>query len=253
MNQSEVMYKKYKMPAPQQRQTAHKIWISDLVNAQFVKQEGEWDPNYLQVKDLKISRVNVVANIVLTYKNEDGSYITLTIDDGSNQIQIKAWREDTKLIQEMNIGDTILVIGRVREYNNQIYITPEIVKKLDNPSWLKVRKIELTNLYGEPEVKPSPPPVQTQTQEIPPQEAVQSAPPPVEEIISGSESKGVSETSRQKILTLIEKHSTSEDGVEMNLIVQESQLSEEEAEAVMQDLMKEGEIFSPRPGFLKSI
>lgn len=236
-------------PQQQQRQTAHKLWIANLINSQFIKQEGEWEPNYIQINNLKISRVNIVANIVLTYNNEDNSYITLTIDDGSAQIQIKAWREDTAILKDLKIGDTILVIGRVREYNNQTYLTPEIIKKLDNPSWLKVRKLELTKLYGKPEVVQQP----QQTQIQPP---IQNTQPQIQEqqvTEEKVESTPVTETSRQKILSLIEKHSTSEDGAEMTKLIDESGLSEEEAEAIMQDLMKEGEIFSPKPGFLKSI
>ena len=58
---------------------------------------------------------------------------------------------------------------------------------------------------------------------------------------------------KNDILSLIEKHSTAENGAEISLLIQESGMAEEEAESVMQELMKEGEIFAPKPGFLKSI
>ena len=251
----------------QQRQTAYKIWISDLINSEYIKQEGEWDPNYIQIRDLNVARVNLVANVVLTYSNEDGTYITLTIDDGSGQIQIKAWRDDTILVKDFKIGDTILVIGRIREYNSQIYLTPEIIRKLENPLWLKVRKLELTKLYGEPtrvqssapQQQTNPPQKTTPQQESTvvqqPTEQPQQTPAIEEQVVEEtiSSNQSTSESSRQKIMDLIEKNSTNENGVEMAMVIEQSGLSEEEAEKIMQDLMKEGEIFSPKPGFLKSI
>ena len=75
----------------QLRQTAYKVWISDLINKQVQKEEGEWSPSYIIVDNKRVSRVNIIANVVMKYKAEDGGYSTLTIDDSSSDIQIKAW------------------------------------------------------------------------------------------------------------------------------------------------------------------
>jgi len=47
-----------------QRQTAFKIWLSELDDSVFVKSSKEFEPSYFLVKDKKISRVNVIATIV---------------------------------------------------------------------------------------------------------------------------------------------------------------------------------------------
>ncbi len=221
------------MEPQQQRQTAYKIWISDLINGTFQKQAGEWEPNYIQIKDLKVSRVNILATVVNAYKSEDGNYSTLTLDDGSGQIQIKAWREDVARVGNITIGNTVTVIGRVREYNNEKYLLPEIIKLLDNPSWIKVRKLELTQLYGQPSQQVTETPV-THSREI------TEHPVPV------------SENSRQKILNLIEKNST-EEGADITSVILASGVSEEEAESIINELISEGEAYQPKPGKVKII
>ena len=37
----------------------------------YVKQEGEWDPNYLFVKDTKVSRVQLVGTVVDQFQNPE--------------------------------------------------------------------------------------------------------------------------------------------------------------------------------------
>ena len=49
-------------------------------------------------------------------------------------------------------GDTILIIGLLRSYNQEMYILPEIVRKQD-PKYLLVRKLEIDSL-GPKNVRP---------------------------------------------------------------------------------------------------
>jgi len=224
---------------PQQtRQTAFKVWISDLVNNHITKQEGEWEPSYVLIKDKKISRVNLIANVVMKYNNEEKTYSNITLDDGSSQIRIKVWREDTKLLENLEIGDIVLVIGKPREYNSEIYIAPEIIKKIENPSWMKVRKSELEKEYGKPtETKKELPPEQPSSSLIVKEEKIVDTP---------------TESDRQKILNLIEKNTTDE-GAELTKIFEESNLDEQRINQLIQDLIREGEVFEQKPGKLRII
>lgn len=226
----------------QLRQTAYKVWISDLINKQVQKEEGEWSPSYILIDNKRVSRVNIIANVVMKYKAEDGGYSTLTVDDSSSDIQVKAWKEDATLMEDIGIGATVLLIGKVREYNSQIYLIPEIIKPLNNSKWVELRKKELARLYGEREVK------------------LQETPKPEEkkgETISLDEVK-VEEVSmsgnsdRQKILNIIESLDKTE-GSDLMEVIQESKLDEEVANALIQELLKEGEIFEIKSGKLKII
>jgi RPA family protein len=240
------------MAESQIRQTAYKVWIADLANGEYINPGGEWVPNYVQVNDKKVSRVNIIANSIAKFQNEEGTYISLTLDDGSDNITLKVWNEDTKILEDIGIGDMILTIARVRQYNNQIYLVPEIVKKLEKPDWMILRKKELMEEYGERvqaetvQEKPEEEPIITQ------QQATQQPVIQEETIQEETVEDNSSENERQTILNLIAKTDTGE-GVEITQIATESNLDEQTTNSLIQDLLKEGEIFEIKPGKIKLI
>ncbi|MBT3416503.1 hypothetical protein HN706_02345 [Candidatus Woesearchaeota archaeon] len=230
------------MADSQIRQTAYKVWISDLINGEFVKPEGEWTPSYIQVRDNKVSRANIIANVIMNYKNDESTYVSLTLDDGSDNISLKAWNEDTKILEDIQIGDTILVIARAREYNGATYLVPEIVRKLDKPEWIKLRKLELTKIYGEREENSEKPIQETKEENTVPK--IEE-----EELVTDDPGNGAD---RQKILDIIAKIDTG-DGAETTEIVSKVGIGEGETNKLIQDLLKEGEIFEIKAGRLKLI
>lgn len=106
--------------------------------------ESELDSNHILFNSKKISRIYIIATVIQKFENDDNSYAAITIDDGSSDIRLKSWKDDTKLINNFMVGDLVLVIGRVRKYEDEIYISPEIVKKID-PNWELVHKLTLSN------------------------------------------------------------------------------------------------------------
>jgi len=228
------------MENQQIRQIAYKVRIFDLVNGEYVQKSGEWEPNYVSIGDKNISRVNIIANIITTYISEDGTYATITIDDGSGNIQVKSWKDDVKILEKVEVGDFILLVGKVKEYNGEKYIVPEIVKKLDNHEWLSFRKKELTKLYGEKSVEVK--------QEKPAETIVEDQQIVVQEesVIDDSSSEG----DRQKILNIIEKLSSVEGANKLD-IIKESDVGEDKANEIIHGLLRDGEIFEIKPGKVK--
>ena len=66
------------------RQTAYKVRIKDLFSGTYAKEEGEFGINYVLFKNKKISRVNIIANVIEKYENEDKSYGVIDFDDCFN-------------------------------------------------------------------------------------------------------------------------------------------------------------------------
>lgn len=127
------------MEGLQKRQTAYKVSIATITKGKYVKNTG-WEPNYLEIGREKISRVNIIG--VAVGISQNGSYETLYLDDGSGKISIKSF-ENPSLFLKNQIGDILMVIGKPREFNNEIYLIPEIVKKINNKKWIDVRLLEL--------------------------------------------------------------------------------------------------------------
>ena len=206
------------MPEPQfKRNIAFKYRIGDLLIGKPVFDNERF--SFLELGDKKIIRVNVVGNIVDRYDAEgERRYSFLTLDDGSGQIKLKAFQDDVERIKGANQGQTVVVIGVLRNFNNETYISPEIVKEL-NPKYLLVRKLELEK------------------------ERSMRTPAPVkkQEIVA----------IKDKILEKI-KSSEEEGGVEVDRIIMELRdTSPEMINTEIKKLLEEGIIFEPRPGKLR--
>lgn len=217
------------------RNTAYKAWIADLINGKYSKGLEQFDSGYVEIKGKKISRVNLIGGII--DKTPGSNYIALSLDDGSGLIKLKTWNENTNIFLDVNIGDLVLVIGKVKEYNNYIHINPEIIRILDNPLWFKVRKLELTKMYGEPQRR--------EIQNLDEEKNI------VKEnfMMKIIEEKVEKTNTREKILSLIESLDTGE-GANFDDIIISSKLGEE-ARSIINDLVKEGEIFELNTGKLR--
>jgi len=121
----------------QKRLIAYKIKISHILNANFEK--NEFSVGFIKVNNVNISRVNIIGTIVYKSVQENGA--SVVIDDNTGKILLRSF-DAFNLFSKIDVGDMTLVIGRLRDFNNEKYIVPEILKKTDL-EWFNVRKAEL--------------------------------------------------------------------------------------------------------------
>lgn len=217
----------------QQRRTAYKVWIYDLYNSEYVEQLGEFESNYIQIKNKQVSRVSIVATVVNKYANEANTYAAITLDDSSDTIRVKAWNEDIQILKDLKKGQIIHIIGRIRKQQDELYIVPEIIKIVDDPNIELLRKAELIKEYGvKQDLRIEPRQIAQEITEIQPQSPTESA--------------------RQELLNIVERLDCDE-GVSITIIVNEASHSEDEVEKALKELIKDGEIFEPKPGKVKII
>jgi len=210
------------------RQTAFKVRLSDVLSGKFIKQEGMKPSYVLSDSGQKIARVNIIGTVIDKFLSEDGNYSTLTVDDDTDAIRLKAFGEDVSKLEPFNAGDIVTVIGRVREYSDEIYILPEIVKKVDDANYILLRKLDI--LKGILKQKKTP------KEEV--------APTPAE---ADSE-----KSYKAIVLDTLNTNDTGE-GVELKLLMSKSQLSEEVFEEAINELLSDGICFEPKPGVLKRV
>ena len=206
------------MPEQQfKRNIAYKLRIGELLIGKQIFDAERF--TFLELGNKKIKRANVVGNIVDKYEREgEKQYLSLTLDDGSGQIKLKAFGDDVSKFKEVNQGDTVVIIGSLRSWNNELYILPEIIKHQD-PKYLLVRKLELEKQRSE------------------------NIPTPVE--------KEKIVAVKDKILELI-KNSEDDGGIEVDKII--LQLRDSSPDIINQEikkLLEEGIIFEPRPGKMR--
>lgn len=208
------------------RHVAKKINISSILNGSYIKEEGD-KPNHLILSNgVSISRVNVMGVVLSKSEKEGTDYSSVIIDDGTNNIPIRSFEKNKKM-GSLVIGDVIMLIGKIREYGNERYVLPEIIRNVNDYNWIEVRKLELNhNLIIKKE---------EEIYDIK-KENIENA------------SEGVLESSSQVVFELI-KYLDNGNGVDVEDVVNGSKV--DNTEKIISDLLREGDVFELKPGRLK--
>lgn len=198
----------------QKRHVAYKVKISDILNSNFAK--DELSAGYVKLNNIDVSRVNIIGTLV--YKAEQEGYASTVIDDGTGRILLRSF-ENVSIFSKIDVSDIVLVVGRIREFNNEKYLIPEILKKI-NIEWLNIRKLELMKN---------------------------------DNVVNGRfTSKGVSEEVSADInedVFLLIKKLDNGDGVSIEDLIKSS--NNDRVESIINRLLESGDIFEIKPGKLK--
>ncbi|MBU0898826.1 MAG: hypothetical protein KKB03_01500 [Nanoarchaeota archaeon] len=207
-----------------QRMTAIKMNISDIVNGQWVKKEG-FEPSFVVTSSgEEISRTRFLGTVVGKFVAEDGNFASITIDDSTDTIRAKTFKT-AKPIDTVEIGDVIDMIGKIREYNAEIYMIPEIVKKIIDPNLELLHRLEINKRSKKPKN----------------QRTGQSI---IEEKIEDRD------ILRKNIISFM---STNDDGVTYGSVIENISAPEKDVESIINDLLAEGICYEPTPGKIKKI
>ncbi len=216
---------------PIKRQVAVKVNIKAIANGRYVKEEG-WQPNYIESPDgSKISRVNVIGTVVLKSDEETFNYKSFIIDDGTGKISVRSFEKDVKF--EFDIGDVVLIIGRPREFNNEKYFIPEIIKKIHNPKWIELRNLELKGKFDSP--------VESKTSD----RLEETNKPPINE----ADDKEIAEESDSDIIYNLIKKMDKGEGVPIDDIIKDSKIWN--TEKILNSFLESGNIFEVKSGVVK--
>jgi uncharacterized protein len=197
------------MPDEFKRHIAYKLRISDVLKGNPIFDQDKF--KHIETQNKTVSRVNLIANITEKYiQDDEKKFASITIDDASGQIKLKAFGEDINKLKDLEQGQTIMTIGLVREWKNELYIIPEIIKQ-KTPEYLLVRKLE--SEISSPKTLSS-----EQTNEL-----------------------------KDKIITII-KREEQNNGADIDAITSELQSQKDTINPEIKKLLEEGIIYEPRPG-----
>ncbi len=196
------------------RSHAVKLRIATILNA-IEEYDPEKEFSYLVAEQQRVFRVSVVA--VLVAKETQGAIMRLLLDDGSGKITAYFFEENA-LASRVRVGEVLYVIGKTRRYNEERYLSPEVVRVVD-PLWLKVRALELPSSTLTP-----------QTAGIVSEEVVMPDLP------------------RAKISSLIRTLDHG-DGAPLEEVLAQSELKD--SEKWIEKMLQEGNIFQNSPGKIK--
>lgn len=215
------------------REAARKILLRHLFDGKMIQEGGT---SWLILPTLeKVSRVNVMGTILA--KEKVGNITNILIDDGTGQVPLRFF-EALAFLEEIQVGQAILILGKPRTYNQEMYLSPEIVKKV-LPAWLQVRKKELEREYR----KLSPEP----TEEMSPTRQPEEGKVIITEQMVAPAEQAVEDLSLplEKVVRLIRELDQGT-GAFIEELLQKSSLPE--TELLVKKLLERGEIFQNTPG-----
>jgi hypothetical protein len=226
----------------QKRQIAWKVRINELLDGEYIKEEGEWQPNYILHNTKKIARANILGVVI---GKEDSQFGSLRIDDGSGQIVVRSF-ENNPGLQSSQTGSLVLVVGRPREYLQERYLVAEIVRELNDKTWFEIRKKETNGQAPTsteapatvPVVETGPAPTPASSAASSPATSPQPAPTP----------PATTEVDPEVICTLI-KEKDDGSGADLQEIVEH--LQRPDAEDIVKRMLAQGDLFEVQPGKIK--
>lgn len=240
----------------QKRQIARIVRISDLVSGEYVQQSG-WLPNFVRtINGVEASRVNIIGILTDISPSEIIPFVateqfSAMIDDGSAKMQLRSF-EPITFAEELTVGMPVVVIARPKKYSGELFLVPEIIRKLSDKKLLEVRKIILDGqdknrktVKQDVESKKTEPVKSTKT--------IEEKKIVVEEAEDDSASEKADVTKPSENVLDIINRLDSGNGVSMQLVIAELKVVRPEinGEQRIQALLMSGDIFEMKPGIIK--
>ncbi len=242
---------------PMQRQTAIRARIVDIVSGEFVKKEG-MEPSYVVTPGKEnISRAKIVGTIVGKFDSDDGNFSSVTIDDATATMRAKLWKE-VDLLKNAKEGQLVSLVGKVREYEGEIYMVPEILTQVspDEETLARLEVLRKMKTRVSPtaasaprqEARPPAPKAAPEAEEAPsthPEEEDSGNAQPLQ--TAGSQADV---HPRKKVMDIIEENP---DGIKYSDLARQAGIPEDVLENVINELLGEGVCYEPLPGKIKKI
>lgn len=206
-----------------ERMVAQKVKIAELNGGEWVKNEG-MEPSYVVIKrGEKVGRARILATVVSKFVSENKEFASVTLDDGSGTIRAKSFKT-IKPLEKLEEGNVVDAIGKVREYNGEVYVVSETIRKIDDPGMETLRMLELEKLSR------------------------QAAGRPKETLLEKLPAKAPD--LRSRVMELLK---SNREGLDYSSLIGQLKVSENEVEPVINDLLAEGVCYEPTPGKIRKI
>ncbi|MBU5537540.1 MAG: OB-fold nucleic acid binding domain-containing protein [Candidatus Aenigmatarchaeota archaeon] len=239
------------MPA---RLPAKKVRIADLLNGKFFYgSKEEMKPSYVITPfGEKVSRVNLIGTVIDKFLSEDGNYSVVTIDDGTEAIRVKSF--EGLPFERVELGDLVRVIGKLKEYNGELYISHEIVEKINDVNFELLSKVEiLNNLIKQKKIVDDIKSLFNRMDETELKNYARDTYSIDEETLSVIiESKKKEIDYKPVVLEVIQKLDEGK-GVEIKKLFEVLNLPENIVEKTLDELINEGSVYEPTIGFLRKV
>ncbi len=193
------------------------VYISDILNGTYLDEEK----CLVTIRGEHIYRCRVLGTVIDKREYDDRRYGFIILEDSSGIIRAKFFDNVYDYIKKVNVGDIVEIIGKPRKRDDEIYISVEILRIINDINYELLRELELCLKYYKMGK------VEKQIMEEP-------------------------KDLKEKVLEAIEKLDNGE-GADFYDILNEIKIDEEKLEEIINELLSDGEIYMPRLNKFKRI
>jgi len=222
------------------RSVVTRISFKEINDGTVIKDEPS-QPSFLLTKDDE--RLYRIFNYgVIVDKELQGTVASLLVDDGTAILNVKLF-EEKKELENLSIGAAILLVAKVRLFNQVKYLAPEIIKVVD-PLWLKVQ------CASRKEKKQTQPVFQPESSQDKPEIKIveKTAQKDSSQKMELAADPDKSKFPVEKLIDLINKLDSGS-GATIEEIIEKSPLAE--TEKLIERMLESGDIFQSLPGKVK--
>lgn len=243
------------------RMTAIKTRIKAITGGRYAAAQG-FTPGYVLTNlGQRISRVRILATVVDKFVSENKRFASVTLDDSSDTIRCKTFNA-VSVFDGIEVGKLVDIVGKLKEYQGEVYIVPEVIKFIEDPNWELLRELELRS--SERELGEKRKLVFEHQKQVSDMEELKKfmferfavQPQDVEAIVQtvDAEEEPHEEPNKAKdaVLKFIAELDKGE-GCDYGELLEKSGLKEDTIDSAINELLEEGVCFEPKPGKIKKL
>ena len=200
----------------------------------------------------RVSRVNIVGTVVDKFVSEDGNYSSVTIDDGTEAVRVKSF--EGLPFEKFNLGDFVRVIGKLKEYNGELYVSYEIMEKMKDANFEILSSMEiLSNLVRQKKIVDDIKSLSNQIDETELKSYAKDTYSIDDETLSVIiENKKKEIDYKPTVLEVIKKMDDG-NGIEIRKLFEVLSLPENVVERTLDELINSGSVYEPVAGRLRTV
>ncbi len=145
------------------RYPACRCWIKHILEGNYIEEDRSIGSIFGKIKRVRI--VGTILNkkmISVSPENSLNDIEEMTIKyeidlgDSTGLIKIIQWNAEKGKYKDLKIGDMVSIVGLIRKWKDYISISPEIIRKVENPNFILlqdaeiIKKIKLGKTYPIP-------------------------------------------------------------------------------------------------------
>ncbi len=197
------------------------LYIVDIINGRVAKEGEDKFSRWMltSANGEKVYKIRITGTIVNKYfslaSEDKKAFASVSIDDGTEVIRVKGWEDNAMILNVLEESDEVEIIGRPRVSEDEIYLFPETVLKNEDYNkelYLRTKKIKR---YAK------------------------------KNFIISSEQAMETENFQKEKEIIWDIILNSENGVDLEELIDQTKLAKSTIEAVIHDLLNNGDIYEP--------